>query len=282
MTRDASSADGTVHPNGGGSTTVGANTGPQFNARSLSNFNASTSGPITSSAGGHSEPITSRRCHQNFETTANNCVLVSPRQRGNAVLRHIRNVRWVFANDHMVPDFIMGPNACAVFISLRYHLLHPNYLSTRIHELQRSYRLCVVLCLVDAEDVVKPMCEVNKIAAMGGCTLACAWSSEEAARYIETFKAYENKTPDVIREKVDLDYASRLNGALTSVRGVNKVDAATLGANFGSLAAVMQASATALTSTPGIGPTKVKRLYDALHLPFRRQQHAGDAASMPQ
>jgi len=40
----------------------------------------------------------------------------------------------------------------------------------------------------------------------------------------------------VIREKVDGDYMSRLNGALTSVRGVNKTDAATLGANFGSVA----------------------------------------------
>lgn len=28
-------------------------------------------------------------------------------------------------------------------------------------------------------------------------TRVCAWSPEEAARYIETFKAYENKAPDV-------------------------------------------------------------------------------------
>lgn len=51
----------------------------------------------------------------------------------------------------------------------------------------------------------------------------------------------------VIREKVETDYMSRLTGALSSVRGVNKVDAATLGANFGSLAEVMRASQGALT-----------------------------------
>lgn len=68
------------------------------------------------------------------------------------------------------------------------------------------------------------------------------WSPEEAARYIETLKAYENKSPELIREKVESDYLSRLNGAVTSVRGVNKTDAATLGVNFGSLAAVMRAS----------------------------------------
>lgn len=53
----------------------------------------------------------------------------------------------------------------------RYHLLHPDYLGLRVQEVQRGFRLCVVLCLVDAEDVVKPMNQVNKIAAMGDCTL---------------------------------------------------------------------------------------------------------------
>ena len=69
---------------------------------------------------------------------------------------------------------------------------------------------------------------------------------------------------------------SRLNGALTSVRGVNKTDAATLGANFGSVAAMMRAPQTTLAATPGIGPTKVKRFHDALHLPLRRRQLTAD------
>lgn len=106
-------------------------------------------------------------------------------------------------------------------------------------------------------------------------------SPEEAARYIETLKAYENKSPEVIREKVDTDYVSRLNGALTSVRGVNKVDAATLGATFGSLASVMRASQATMASTPGIGPTKVKRLHDTLHLPFRRRKKYPETEDPP-
>ena len=39
-------------------------------------------------------------------------------------------------------------------------------------------------------------------------------------------------------------------------RGVNKVDAATLGANFGSLAALMRASAAEMAASPGIGPRR--------------------------
>lgn len=36
-----------------------------------------------------------------------------------------------------------------MFLSLRYHLLHPDYLYFRIRELQKSFRLRVILCHVD-------------------------------------------------------------------------------------------------------------------------------------
>ena len=201
-----------------------------------------------------------------------NVVLVSRTQNGNPLLRHVRCVRWAFAD--VLPDFVLGEHACAVFVSLRYHLLHPKYLATRVASLQRAFRLRAVLCLVDTEDAAKPLGEVNKIAAMGDCVLLCAWSPEEAARYVETLKAYEKKSPDAIKERRDADYVSRLAGALTAVRGVNKVDASSLGANFGSLAGIMRAGAGTLAATPGLGPTKTKRLADALHAPFRRRAAA--------
>ena len=207
-----------------------------------------------------------------------NVVLVSRSQNGNPLLRHVRCVRWAFAD--VLPDFVLGENACAVFVSLRYHLLHPKYLATRIASLQRAFRTRAVLCLVDTEDVVKPLGEVNKIAAMGDCVLLCAFSPEEAARYVETLKAYEKKSPDAIKERRDADYVSRLAGALTAIRGVNKVDASSLGAQFGSLAGVMRADKATLAATPGLGPTKTKRLNEALHAPFRRRNPLEKPASL--
>lgn len=43
-------------------------------------------------------------------------ILVSERQEGNPVLKHMRNVRWQWAD--IVPDYQMGA-ACALFLSLR-------------------------------------------------------------------------------------------------------------------------------------------------------------------
>ena len=47
-----------------------------------------------------------------------NAIFVHKRQEGNPVLKHIRNVRWQFAD--IVPDYQMGQTTCAVFLSLRY------------------------------------------------------------------------------------------------------------------------------------------------------------------
>ena len=69
---------------------------------------------------------------------------------------------------------------------------------------------------------------------------------------------------------MDEDYLSRLNSALTTVRGVNKTDVLTLGATFKTVTSIMKASVEELSACPGLGPTKVKRLHDTFHEPFRK------------
>ncbi|KAM0914049.1 hypothetical protein ACQ4PT_011755 [Festuca glaucescens] len=201
-------------------------------------------------------------------TQSKNAILVSNRQKGNPLLKHIRNARWTFAD--IVPDYVIGQSSCALYISLRYHLLHPDYLYYRIRELQKNFKLRVILCHIDIEDVVKPLHEVTRTSLLHDCTLLCGWSLEECGRYLETIKVFENKPADSIREHTDNDYLSRFTHALTSIRRVNKTDVITLGSSFGSLSRIMDASMEELARCPGIGERKVKRLYDIFHEPFKR------------
>ncbi|KAL8265987.1 hypothetical protein R6Q59_003331 [Mikania micrantha] len=201
-------------------------------------------------------------------TLNRNAILVSHRQKGNPLLKHIRNVKWAFSD--IVCDYMLGKTSCALYLSLRYHLLHPDYLYYRIRELGKNFKLRVVLCHVDVEDVVKPLLEVTRTALLHDCTLLCGWSLEECGRYLETIKVYENKPADIIQGQMDTDYLSRLSHALTSVRHVNKTDVVTLGSTFGSLSHIMDASMEDLARCPGIGERKVKRLYDTFYEPFKR------------
>mmetsp|Transcript_27042 Transcript_27042/g.69477 ORF Transcript_27042/g.69477 Transcript_27042/m.69477 type:complete len:367 (+) Transcript_27042:198-1298(+) len=203
-----------------------------------------------------------------------NTILVSPRQVGNPLLRHLRAVRHAThpGLGASGPDYLLGEGAAALFVSLRYHLLHPEYVHARLRGLLAggAFRHRFLLAQVDTDDCVRPLEAITKAAVRADVTLLLAWSPEEAARWLETLKAYERKPADAIQERLDGDYGSRLAAALTTLKGVNRTDVATLGRAFGSLAALMAAPMEGLSACPGLGPTKVARLHDALHQPFRR------------
>ena len=57
-------------------------------------------------------------------------IQVNPCQRGNPILKEIRNVPWEFV-EGIVPDYILGSHCVALFLSLRYFNLHPDYIHDR-------------------------------------------------------------------------------------------------------------------------------------------------------
>ena len=63
----------------------------------------------------------------------------------------------------------------------RFHLLKPEYLVGRVRELQRAFRLRVVLVHVDVDDPVAALGDVTALTLRSDCTLVCAWSYEARA-----------------------------------------------------------------------------------------------------
>ena len=109
---------------------------------------------------------------------------------------------------------------------------------------------------------------LTKLAFAEKWSLVCAWSRQEVARYIETFKLYEHKPADLIQGRTDDDYTSKLIGSLTAVRSVNKTDVSTLASTFGTLKEVMTAPPHEIKLCPGIGELKATRLADTFRAPF--------------
>lgn len=199
-----------------------------------------------------------------------NSIIVNTRQRGNPILKGIRNVPWEFGN--IVPDYEMGKASCALFLSLRYHQLHPEYIHTRLKSLGKSYDLRVMLVQVDLKDPHHLLKDLSKICILAECTLILAFSPEEAGRYLETYKVYENKPPDMIMEKSEHDYMSKLTDCLTTVKSVNKTDCVNLISSFKSVESIIKSSRESLSFCPGLGPRKAQRLYEVFHEPFQRKR----------
>uniref|UniRef100_A0A0A9Y731 DNA excision repair protein ERCC-1 n=1 Tax=Lygus hesperus TaxID=30085 RepID=A0A0A9Y731_LYGHE len=196
-----------------------------------------------------------------------NTLLVNPKQRGNALLKFITGVIWEF-DDAIVPDYVMGRTACALFLSLAYHNLKPDYINQRIKQLGKLYDLRVLLVLVDMPDPHFCLKHLTRVCLLTELTLMLAWSPEEAAKILQVYKQYEHKPPDAIMEKKESDARIKLASALTSIRSINKTDASTLLNNYGSLENIIKATPHSLALCPGLGQQKANRLYNALHTPF--------------
>ncbi|KAF7315588.1 DNA excision repair protein ERCC-1 [Mycena indigotica] len=212
-----------------------------------------------------------------------NSIIVNPLQRTNPVLDAIRNVNKEFGD--VVCDFQVGKTTGVLFLSLKYHRLHPEYIHTRIEKLRSSYTLRILLVVSDVTEHREAIKELTKANVFNQqhhysrrllvcCLFFAALSSyifsvEEAGHYIATFKQFEHKPPDMIKERVDKDYDSVLRSALTSISRVNKTDVETLRTSFGSFANIARATSDQLQDMPGFGQVKVRNIKNAFEKPLR-------------
>ncbi|KAJ6499980.1 restriction endonuclease type II-like protein [Mycena vitilis] len=196
-----------------------------------------------------------------------NTIIVNPLQRGNPVLEAIRNVAKEFGD--IVADYQVGRTTGVLFLSLKYHRLHPEYIHARVEKLGHSYSLRILLVMSDVTEHRDPIRELTKMCLINNITVLVAFSTEEAGHYLATFKQFEHKPPDLIKERVDKDYDSILRSALTSISKVNKTDVETLRTSFGSFANISRATADQLQNLPGFGQVKVKNIKNAFEKPIR-------------
>ncbi|XP_077603165.1 DNA excision repair protein ERCC-1 isoform X1 [Crocuta crocuta] len=125
--------------------------------------------------------------------TKSSSIIVSPRQRGNPVLKFVRNVPWEFGD--VLPDYVLGQSTCALFLSLRYHNLHPDYIHGRLQSLGKSFALRVLLVQVDVKDPQKALKELAKMCILADCTLVLAWRRLDGGICVHNFCITQKSCP---------------------------------------------------------------------------------------
>ena len=204
-------------------------------------------------------------------------IIVNPCQRGNPVLELIQGVTWKYADTNvgLAVDYILGPSTGCLFLSLRYHSLKPDYIYERLKILRRGglFALRILLCLVDIKDSTHAVRELTKVCLVSEVTLLLAFSNDEAATYLATFKAYQNKPADSLKSKPSTNHETRAMEVLSSIRSVNSTDAGTLLHNFGTIAEISKASEEDLGLCPGVGGKKAKSLHSVFREPFLKQNN---------
>jgi DNA excision repair protein ERCC-1 len=114
--------------------------------------------------------------------------------------------------------------------------------------------------------------------------MAC-FSNEEVAQYLTTFKTYEHRGGDSLKEPIHQTYTEQLAHVMTSGKKVNKTDTDNLASQFGvsvalslgfdrnadpqqSFANISKQPSKVLSGVKGLGATKVTSLVDAFTKPF--------------
>lgn len=205
-------------------------------------------------------------------------ILVSTRQKGNPILKHVTSVPWEWAE---IPcDYVVGATTCALFLSLKYHRLHPEYIYSRIRQLGKLYNLRILLTMVDITNHEEALKELSKTSMINNLTLILCWSSQEAGRYLELYKSYEHASAASIRAHQAETYQESLTEFVTMPRTINKTDAASLISNFGSLRAAVNAQPEELALVPGWGEKKINAWVATVREPFRVKRAAKSSAAL--
>lgn len=205
-------------------------------------------------------------------------ILVSTRQKGNPILNHIKLLPWEYAD--IPADYVIGTTACALFLSLKYHRLHPEYIYSRIRLLAGKYNLRIVLVMVDIPNHEDTLKELSKTSIINNLTLMLCWSAPEAAHYLELFKSSEHAQPTAIRTQQAQSYKESLVEFVTAPRSINKSDAASLISTFGSLQNAVNAQPEQISSVPGWGEKKVQQWCNAVREDFRVETTKKASASV--
>lgn len=182
-------------------------------------------------------------------------------------MNHVNNVKWKITKA-IIPDFVFSDLGCIYFLSVRYHLQKPEYIANRIKGIPSKYTHRILLVLVDSDDHADALKELNIVCISNNMTLLLAWSNREAARYIETFKAYENKSPDIIRERPKESYKQIAVECLTTIRYISTTNANNLIKNYGTMKNILLTSPEQLSLIPGMGEKKIRRVIDVFNRPF--------------
>ncbi|KAK1922718.1 putative mating-type switching protein swi10 [Papiliotrema laurentii] len=209
-------------------------------------------------------PVNAVKKPINRPATSKNAIVYNARR--NPVLQSIKNVGIEIGD--IVADYQVGTHNGVLFLSLKYHRLHPEYIHQRIEKMKNMYNVRILLVLCDINEHQQSLREISKIAIINNYTTFVAWSNEEVAQYLTTFKAYEHKGDDSLKEPIHQSYNEQFYHVMTSGKKVNKTDADNLASQFGSFANISKQSSKVLSTVKGLGATKVTSLIDAFNKPF--------------
>ncbi|ORM41580.1 DNA excision repair protein ERCC-1 [Babesia sp. Xinjiang] len=195
------------------------------------------------------------------------CIVVSSRQRGNPLIKHLTNVTWVEGEtqyDYKVTDAIQ-----VLFLSLKYHRMHRGYIVARLKHL-RSHKVKnpFIICQVDIPDPQDTIEELTVITFTLGYRILLSWSARQSAALLEILRIDGRKGLEFLNRKEIKSHMREVQEVISSVRRVNNTDAAEIVRRSYSFKQLIHAKSSQFEEIPGLGKRKIQALLSAFNDSF--------------
>lgn len=205
-------------------------------------------------------------------------IQVSPSQKGNPMFQSpLLKGKPIAYNKEILSDYYINPTLQVLFLSLKYHQLHPEYIWRRCKKLNqgsvvsnvRDKSLKILLAVIDIDNPQDNLRKLNNICIKQDLTLLVAWTFEQAGNYVAMLKEHElsyNKVNLTIKGVMQADYKSSLTNCLTNIKSINKTDVINLMTEIGSFKNIVENSNDIKIN--GFGDRKIQNLRQAFKEPF--------------
>lgn len=191
-------------------------------------------------------------------------IRVSNLQKGNSLLEHLVKTSWHF-DASTVADYEINNSAGVVFLSLRFHICKPDYITKRLRKCANKYKTRVMLLQVDIKNYEPCIEEIFSLSFGFDFTLVLSFGSEESARYIRALDINGTRRVESLAKKIE-DAHEKFISAFPKL---NKNDVTSIKGSFANIRSFLNAKVQDLENINGMGKVKAQILKKYAEMDFK-------------
>jgi DNA excision repair protein ERCC-1 len=190
---------------------------------------------------------------------------ISKRQEKNPLipLLSVAQSEW---SDTTVADYSIGRDIAVLFLTLKYHRLHPEYLSTRIRDFRGSFPVRILLFLINDENPDQIISKLTVLSIANNMNLMLAFDYEEAARWIISLYTTQDAPVDDLKASNETMHEIAVDSL--NALGTSKKEAESLLTELPSLGEIICSSKETLRKSCVLSDKKVDNFLAAVEEPF--------------
>lgn len=192
-----------------------------------------------------------------------NKILINKVQQNNKVIEYLHPGTYEWSTD-ISCDFAIKNQIGVLYLSLKFHREHQNYIKTRLAANNDYFPVNILLLVSSSENDSSQINELTQLCITHNITVVLAFNTEESARWIQSMYQTQNSTLESLKTEDEANIDTAIN-ALHCL-GVSHKEAEALLLKFGSLEKCLNATQSSIAEI--LSPEKAKNFCAKIQAPF--------------